>query len=109
MDYALTPFSIVGQTNMRSNNRFHIITINDLAIAINNRKDEYLEKEINHLKFVFTKINKYPKFIVEKTLKGVKEKIVIIDSKKKITAIKTIKLVQYYRMYVITSMVELIK
>ena len=37
--------------------------------------EEYRKKEINHLKFVFTKINKYPMHIVEKTLKEVQEKI----------------------------------
>ena len=38
-------------------------------------EDEALDKEIKHLKFVFTKINKYPAYIVDKTLKGVQEKI----------------------------------
>ena len=38
-------------------------------------EDESLDKEIKHLKFVFTKINKYPAYIVDKTLKGVLEKI----------------------------------
>ena len=36
---------------------------------------ESFEKEIKHLKFVFTKINKYPTDVVEKTLREVREKI----------------------------------
>ena len=36
---------------------------------------ESFEKEIAHLKFVFTKINKYPTDVVEKTSREVREKI----------------------------------
>ena len=42
-------------------------------------EDKYLQKELKHLKFVFTKINKYPQNVVEKTLKEVRDKIVNID------------------------------
>ena len=37
--------------------------------------EQFLQKEISHLKFVFTKINKYPNSVVEKSLKEVKEKL----------------------------------
>ena len=36
---------------------------------------ELFEKENKHLKFVFTKINKYPTDVIEKTFREVREKI----------------------------------
>ena len=38
--------------------------------------EQGVEKELKHLKFVFTKINKYPLKVIEKTLKELKEKMI---------------------------------
>lgn len=38
-------------------------------------EEDGLKKEINHLKWVFSKINQYPVSVIDKTLKSVKEKI----------------------------------